>query len=245
MKCPRCLGEKKLRKLNIMDARQEWFDCPDCNGTGLKLSSPDSSQVYVNEIPGIYTVFSWVETVNGKKRTRAWIKTIITPVKPVDDNKNNIYRTIIRMVSEYMRSKGILKGAPNLMGFIDWVQTKMDPPKNSVIKPYFVVFILDMETKKKYRGKGYMDNILNRLKEFMSGTVKFMLTDYRESSTEGRAYLMKRGFVHNKPNGQLIWRRDAGQPGKPDEEKPQGDSGSGDVQPGETKPGLGRSGKSV
>jgi len=121
MKCPRCLGEKKLRKLNIMDARQEWFDCPDCNGTGLKLSSPDSSQVYVNEIPGIYTVFSWVETVNGKKRTRAWIKTIITPVKPVDDNKNNIYRTIIRMVSEYMYSSWIWRQRKSIEARATWI----------------------------------------------------------------------------------------------------------------------------
>jgi len=244
MNCPRCRGEKKIQKLNIMKAKPEWFDCPDCNGTGMKLSSPDSPKVYVNEVPGIYTVFSWVETVNGKKRTRAWIKTVITPVKPVDDNKNNILRQVIRFVSDYMKLKGILKGAPNLMGFIDWIQKRMDPPKHATIEPYFVVYILDMETKKKYRGKGYMDNLLNHLKEFMKGTVKFILTNYHDSSADGRAYLLKRDFVHNKENSQLIWRRD-GKPGTADTEKQKGSDSKGGEQPGGATPGLGHNRESV
>ncbi len=105
---------------------------------------------------------------------------------------------------------------------------------DTFIKPYMVVFILDMKTKEKYRGKGYMGNILDAVKRYFGGSVKFILTNYHDSSKEGIAFLKKRDFVHNKENSQLIWRRDAGTAKKPaDEKEAKTDNGSGGEQPGE------------
>lgn len=79
-------------------------------------------------------------------------------------------------------------------------------PPNEPQDKYFIVKIMQMTTKMKYRKKGYMNKILEGVKKFGQGNVKFIVTSWYDSTEMGRKFLMKRGFVREK--NILIWRRD-------------------------------------
>lgn len=91
---------------------------------------------------------------------------------------------------------------------------------------YLIVKIMQMTTKPKYRKKGFMGNILEKVKLFGQGQTKYIITSWFDSSEEGKKYLLKRDFT--REGNVLIWRRD----GKPNADGGQSSTGG---DPGNNK----------
>ena len=70
-----------------------------------------------------------------------------------------------------------------------------------------IVEIISMKTlEEKDRKKGYMEKLLDRIKNWKvkDAPVQYILTNYKDSTQKGRAFLMHRGFVHEQD--VLLWR---------------------------------------
>jgi hypothetical protein len=75
--CPKCNGEKMVRKTDVMRARTVTVQCPECRGTGRKDGViPDG--VYVKPEPGVLHYF--IKYVGGRKA--AVVQTVIEKVQP-------------------------------------------------------------------------------------------------------------------------------------------------------------------
>lgn len=70
---------------------------------------------------------------------------------------------------------------------------------------HIVAEIHSMFTKKQHRRKGYMSEVLSAVLGSMQGEVKFAVTNWNDSSKEGRAFLLKRGF--ERQGVSLFWKR--------------------------------------
>lgn len=71
---------------------------------------------------------------------------------------------------------------------------------------HLVVEIYTMWTAENFRRQGAMTQLLDRMKAMYDGKVKFVLSHWRDSTKEGRACLLARGFKREKD--VLLWRRD-------------------------------------
>lgn len=77
MLCPKCNGEKFVRKVDIIRAKTVSEQCPVCHGTGQKDGVvPDG--VYVKPEPGV--LHYWLKYVGGRRV--AHIQSIIEKVQP-------------------------------------------------------------------------------------------------------------------------------------------------------------------
>jgi len=69
-----------------------------------------------------------------------------------------------------------------------------------------VLFIWNMNTPKHHRRKGYMSKLISTLKISFEGRVKYMLTNYKDSSKESINFLLKHGF--KRLDVLLLWRQE-------------------------------------
>lgn len=84
-------------------------------------------------------------------------------------------------------------------------------PQNGIIQKaeaYFIVSILNMNTRNKDRKKGYASEVIEHIKRWNRNTVKFIITSWDSSAEESRRLLIKLGF--ERENAVLIWRRKDG-----------------------------------
>jgi hypothetical protein len=72
---------------------------------------------------------------------------------------------------------------------------------------YFIIKIMNMFTQEEHRKKGYCTKVIQKLKQWENGKVKFILTNWQDSKENSRSLLLKEGFV-NERDTHLIWRRD-------------------------------------
>jgi hypothetical protein len=63
-----------------------------------------------------------------------------------------------------------------------------------------------IRTKKMHRNRGYASQLLDKIKVFGGGVVKYIWTSWDDSSDLGRKLMMKNGF--KKISTSLLWRRD-------------------------------------
>jgi len=71
---------------------------------------------------------------------------------------------------------------------------------------HITVEIHQMWTLEKHRKQGIMSDMLEKLKAGFQGDVRFVYTNWQDSTTAGRAFLINREFTRN--GDILIWDRD-------------------------------------
>lgn len=93
---------------------------------------------------------------------------------------------------------------------VSWAKVRLIPVMKQVGQralPSHMVWEIDyIETKKEFRRKGYASGIVDKMKHAFRGEVKYILTNWRDSSAEARAMLKRCGFTRD--GEVLIWKRE-------------------------------------
>jgi len=122
--------------------------------------------------------------------------------------------TGMAMAGDYPTDGMFVTEIPGELKFFEWhVDDKPVAGVLAVIRgvmskdeKYIVIQIWQMNTKKEHRRKGYMTSLITHMKTCLAGNVKYIITNYYDSTKEGRALLKKLGFEHK--DVLLVWRRE-------------------------------------
>jgi hypothetical protein len=113
----------------------------------------------------------------------------------------------------YSETEGVFWSVP-IVGFVHWVTRKIEDQnvsaalviisKDEKNKTYSCA-IINMNTKKDFRNKGYMSEIITSIQNMFNKKVKTIYTNYNDSTDEGRKFLFNRGFEHK--GDFIVWSR--------------------------------------
>lgn len=89
---------------------------------------------------------------------------------------------------------------------VSWAKIRLIPAMNDKTgEKHFVVEIDHIETKKGFRRKGKATKLLDAIKNMCKGEVKFILTNWKESTPESKAMLKRAGF--ERKGNHIVWKR--------------------------------------
>ncbi len=232
-KCERCDNgtiKKKGTHGNIIKK-----PCPDCKGLG-KIVHDDSEDaakegVYITERPEVLYGRDHIFANFRNDRLKASIKTKVRGIQKVLNKKRELLDgrgigRLKRMVDRYNNWRRNGKLPRELEDYI-------------IHDDYLVIDIENMTLQhtSKDKGKGYMHETITVAKRFMDQSVRYIMTNWDDSTKEGRNYLLRQGFKRDKTI--LIWENPAHDRGKGYLQTPDHDN-AGDVH--DTKPALVESG---
>lgn len=73
------------------------------------------------------------------------------------------------------------------------------------VRRHVVMEIHRMATVSKHQKKGYMTSLIEKMKVMINGQVKYILTNWDDSTDDGRNFLLNRGF--ERRGKHLVWER--------------------------------------
>lgn len=197
--CDRCNGSGSINYLNKeKKARKE--KCPDCSGLGKIIKTEKKNGVFITERPEILYGRDHLFNYYIEDRCKSYIKTKIRGIQKIMDNKRKL-----------LDRSGIEKLKRKMNNFNRWRSAPLIPREleNYIIHDdYLVIDIENMGvSNKKDHGKGYMYSNIKVAQKFMSNIVRYIMTNWDDSTKAGRKYLQRQGF--KRKNNILIWRNPA------------------------------------
>ena len=196
-KCKRC-DKGRIRK--VINGKVRERPCPDCKGLGKIFKPEKKNGVHVTE---------WPEIVYGRDHTfenyrddhlKASIRVKVKGAQQVLDKNRKI---LDRPDIEKLKRK--------VDRFNRWRSTPLIPRELEdyiIHDDYLVIAIVSMGVQHtKDHGKGYMYEAMQVMKKFMNHMVRYIYTNWDDSTKAGRAYLMRQGFKRDKTI--LIWENPA------------------------------------
>jgi len=198
-RCDRCKGAGRVQYLN-KDKKQREKSCPDCLGLGKIIKPEKKNGVLITERPEIVYGIDYLFDNYLDDHLKAYAKTKIKGAQQVLDKKRNI-----------LEKPDIKKLQKKVDRFNRWRSHGMIPRELEdyiIHDDYLVIAIENMGVShKKDYGKGYMYKIIKSIQTLGRNLVRYIYTNWDDSTKEGRAYLIRQGFKRKK--NLLLWENPA------------------------------------
>ena len=198
-RCDRCKGTGSVQYLN-KDKKQREKSCPDCLGLGKIIKPEKKNGVLITERPELQYGRDHLFDNYRDDHLKAFIKTKIRGIQKVLDLKRNL-----------LDKEGIQKLRKKVARYNKWRSIPLIPRE---LEDYIIhddYLVIDIESMgvshKKDYGKKYMYETVLVMQRFMDNNVRYIMTNWDDSTKDGRAYLQRQGFKRIK--NILLWENPA------------------------------------